>query len=103
MEMPAVEKKENRTGAIIGTIAAIVLCGCPGLGLCLFGIWAATGSMPDYWNGYGNFPGWIGFVLLCLAVIFIAIAVLVPVLTLRKKKDAPVDILPPQEPLPPTA
>ena len=30
MEMP-VEKKEKKTGAIIGTIAAILLCGFPGL------------------------------------------------------------------------
>ena len=34
MEMP-VEKKESRTWAIVGTIAAIVLCGLPGL--CLLG------------------------------------------------------------------
>ena len=31
------EKKPNRTGAIIGTIAAILLCGCPGLSLCVLG------------------------------------------------------------------
>jgi uncharacterized membrane protein YhdT len=101
------EKKPNKTGAIIGTIAAILLCGCPGLSMCVFGIWAATGKAPDFWNGYGYFPGWIGFALLCVSLIFIAIAVVVPVLTLRKKKDAteiaPADILPPQEPLPPAS
>lgn len=101
------ENKPNKTGAIIATIAAILLCGCPGLSLCGFGIWAATGSMPDFWNGYGSFPGWIGFAMLCASLVFIAIAVLVPVLTLRNKKPAPeaapVDILPPQEPLPPAS
>ena len=106
MEMP-VEKKNNKTWAIVGTVAAILLCGCPGLSLCLFGAYAATGKMSDFWNGYGYFPGWIGFALLCLAIIFIAIAVVVPILLLRKKKVAPetvdVDVLPPQEPLPPAS
>ena len=105
------ENKQNRTWAIVGTVAAILLCGCPGLTLCLFGAWTATGKMPDFWNGYGTFPGWLGFALLCVAIVFIAIAVVVPVLTLRKKKDvatepAPVDDqppLPPQEPLPPAS
>jgi TRAP-type C4-dicarboxylate transport system permease small subunit len=96
------EKQPAKTGAIIATVAAILLCGCPGLSLCVFGAFTAAGSMPDFWNGYGNFPGWLGFVFLCVALIFIAIAVLVPVLTLRKKK-APADIPPPQEPLPPAS
>jgi uncharacterized membrane protein len=105
-EIP-VQKKENKTWAIVGTVAAILLCGCPGLTMCLSGVFAATGKMPDYWNGYGYFPGWIGFALLCLAIIFIAIAVVVPILLLRKKKGAPeaapVDVQPSQEPLPPAA
>jgi uncharacterized membrane protein YhdT len=103
MEMPAVEKKENRTGAIIGTVVAILLCGCPGLSLCLLGVWGATGSLPDFVNGYGSFPAWVGFTMLCVAVIFIAIAVVVPVLLLRKKKVAPVEVLPPQDPIPPAS
>jgi uncharacterized membrane protein YhdT len=106
MEMP-MEKKEKKTGAIIGTIAAILLCGCPGLSMCVLGVWAAIGKMPDVWNGHGSFPGWIGFALLCVSLIFIAIAVVVPVLLLRKKKAAPeaapADVLPPQEPLPPAS
>ena len=99
------EKKPNKTGAIIGTIAAILLCGCPGLSLCVVGIWAATGTTPDYWTGTGYFPSWVGFALLCVSLIFILIAVLVPVLTLRNKKSpkAPTDVLPPQEPLPPAS
>ena len=101
------EEKPNRTGAIIGTIAAILLCGCPGLACACSVSGAATGILPDVWNGYGNFPGWIGFALLCVALIFIAIAVVVPILLLRKKKtrtrDSSIDILPPQEPLPPAS
>ena len=101
------EKKPSRTGAIIGTIAAILLCGCPGLSLCVLGIWGATGTLPDYTGLYGgNLPGWAGFALLCVAIIFIAIGVVVPILLLRKKKApeaAPADVLPPQEPLPPAS
>jgi hypothetical protein len=101
------EQKPKKTWAIVGTVAAILLCGCPGLSLCGFGIWAATGSMPDFIQGYGNFDNWVGFAGLCVALIGILIAVLVPVLTLRNKKPKvePVnpDILPPQEPLPPAS
>jgi uncharacterized membrane protein len=104
MEMP-VEKKDNRTWAIVGTIAAILLCGCPGLTMCVFGAYAATGKMTDFTSNYGGtVPGWIGFATLCLAIIFIAIAVVVPILLLRKKKPAAsVEVLPPQEPLPPAS
>ena len=104
MVMP-VEKKENKTWAIVGTVAAILLCGCPGLSLCGFGIWGATGKMTDFFSGYGYLPSWAGFAMLCVALIFIAIAVVVPLLLLRKKKAAApaVEVLPPQEPLPPAS
>ena len=107
MGMP-VEKKETRTWAIVGTVLAILLCGCPGLTMCLFGVVFATGKVADttYTFGNGYFPGWIGFSLLCVALIFIAIAVVVPILLLRKKKvapeaDATIDVIPLQPPLPP--
>ena len=56
--------------------------------MCIAGAVTAFGGMPDFISGYGKMPGWIGFVSLCVSVLFIAIAVLVPVLTLRKKKEA---------------
>ena len=101
------EKKEKKTGAIIGTIAAILLCGCPGLSLCIAGIVTAANIMP--WNGdfFGTYaetlPSWIGYVFLCVSILFIAIAVLVPVLTLRKKKAPKGSTFPPSEPLPPVS
>jgi hypothetical protein len=107
MEMPI--EKEKKTGAIIGTVAAIVLCGLPGLCvLCPASIWIFIGSFPDP-TGYNYYtPAAWGILPLCLSVLFIAIAVVVPVLTLRKKKAAPEaalaeDILPPHEPLPPAS
>ena len=108
MEMPVeTEKKEKKTGAIIGTVAAILLCGLPGLCLlCPGGVAALAGWIKDDTFGF-ELPTWVGGVFLCLSVVFIAIAVLVPVLTMRKKKPAPetapVDVLPPQEPLPPAS
>jgi hypothetical protein len=100
------EKKPNRTGAIIGTIAAILLCGCPGLTLCVLGLGTAFGLVPDVIKGYGNFPLSYGIGFICVALIFIVIAIVVPVLLLRKKKvpqAASVEGLPPQEPLPPAS
>jgi hypothetical protein len=106
------ENKPNKTWAIVGTIAAILLCGCPGLSLCVASLVTVAGIMPYTTSMYGNtssgtVPVWLGAVGLCLSVVFIAIAVLVPVLTLRKKKvapeAAPVEFLPPQEPLPPAS
>ncbi|MDO9130587.1 MAG: hypothetical protein Q7U34_12050 [Anaerolineales bacterium] len=94
-------ENKSKTGAIIGTIVAALLCGCPGLSLCLFGVYAATGTMPDFISGYGNLPGWIGFILICLSLIFIAIPIVVGVLTLRKKPEAV--MVSADEPLPPPA
>ncbi len=106
MEMP-MEKKEKKTGAIVGTVAAIVLCGLPGLCLlCPGGVAILAGMVNDENVGF-SLPQWTGAAFLCLSVIFIAIAVVVPVMTLRKKKAAPeaapADVLPPQEPLPPAS
>jgi hypothetical protein len=104
MEMP-VEKKESKTGAIIGTVAAIVLCGLPGLCLlCPLSIAIFTGFVPDPTSVYGDpIPTAWGALPLCLSVVFIVIGVLVPVLTLRKKKPDELAPVLPDEPLPPVS
>jgi len=105
------EKKQNKTWAIVGTIAAVLLCGCPGLGACIVGILIAVGvpfttTLNDY-SATQPLPIYYGIGLLCLSIVFILIPVVVGVLTLRNKKAAPeaafVDVLPPQEPLPPAS
>lgn len=101
------EKKPKKTGAIIGTVAAILLCGLPGLCLlCPLGI-AIIAGYANYSTVGFDLPSWSGWTFLCLSVVFIVIAILVPVLTLRNKKAAPAtppaDVLPPQEPLPPAS
>ncbi len=83
---------QNRNTGIIATIAAVVLCGCPGLFLCLFGALTAAGQ--------GNFndsslPPTVGFVLLCVSLIFILIPVGVGFFTLRKKPEVTTEEIPP--------
>jgi Ni/Fe-hydrogenase subunit HybB-like protein len=100
------EKKENKTWAIVATVAAILLCGCPGLSMCVGGAIMATGQIPYetsyYYTEY--IPSWVGFATLCVSILFIAIAVVVPILMLRKKKEQKAEeILPPEEPLPPAS
>ena len=98
---------KSKTGAIIGTIVAALLCGCPGLiGLCL----GATSLVASFIPGaqidvFGSKDPqsalMMGLVSLCGGVIFIAIPIVVGVLTLRKKPEAVV--VSPDEPLPPPA
>ncbi len=97
----------NKTGGIIATIVAVLLCGCPGLFLCLVGAITATGQMPftstfPYTSDFGNVtetaPAYLGFIILCLALFFIAIPIVVGVLTLRNKPEKPASF---NEPLPP--
>jgi hypothetical protein len=99
----------NRSTGIILTVVTIVLCGLPGLCLCLFGGLTATGLMPYTFelNGEtttGRLPALYGFGGLCAALFLIAIPVVVGILTLRKKPQAavtPPPPPPPTEPLPP--
>lgn len=95
---------DKKTTGIIATIAAVVLCGCPGLFMCIFGAVTATGNMPynTEVNGVsssGMLPASTGYVLLCLSLIAIIIPIAVGFFTLRKKPEAPVS----NEPLPPTS
>ncbi len=91
---------DDKTKGIIATIASVILCGCPGLFMCIFGAFSATGSMPfsTEVNGVSNsgtVSPTIGFVLLCLSVIFILIPVGVGFFMLRTKAPAADEPLPP--------
>jgi hypothetical protein len=93
---------DTRTKGLIATIAAVILCGCPGLFLCIFGAVSATGQMPlsTELNGVSNtttVPATAGFAALCVALIFILIPVAVGFFTLRSKPASPTI----NEPLPP--
>ncbi len=92
-----------RDKGIIGTIAAVVLCGCPGLLMCIMGGLVAAGApVNTELNGVTNtttLPASVGIALLCLALIFILIPVVVGFLTLRTKPATP----PVSGPLPPSS
>ena len=101
---------DKKTTGIIATIASVVLCGCPGIFLCIFGALGATGTMPytttlnDVTNT-GTMPASYGFVMLCFSLIFIAIPIVVGFLMLRNKPAATPETphAPPSEPLPPAS
>ena len=88
----------NKNTGMIATIAAVVLCGCPGLFMCLFGAITATGN--GSFNDASLSPS-VGIALVCVALIFVLIPVVVGFITLRKKPEvaAPVG----NEPTPPSA
>jgi hypothetical protein len=88
---------DKKTTGLVATIAAVILCGCPGIfGLCM----GSTSLIASFIPGaeidvFGsNDPAaatTMGFVFLCLSIIFIAIPIVVGIVTLRKpKEEAPV-------------
>jgi hypothetical protein len=86
----------NKNTGMIATIAAVLLCGCPGLFLCLFGAITATGN--GTFNDSSLSPT-VGYVLVCLSLIFVLIPVGVGFFTMRKKPES----AGPNEPLPPAS
>lgn len=93
---------DTRTKGIIATVASTLLCGCPGLFLCIFG--AATafgGGTYTLGNDAGNIPPTYGYVFLCLSLLLIAIPIVVGVIMLRKPAAPPSTST--GEPLPPAS
>lgn len=78
----------NKNTGILATLAAVVLCGCPGLFLCLFGAITAIGN--GSFNNQSLSPT-VGVVLVCLALILMLIPVGVGFFTLRKKPEPSAD------------
>ncbi len=80
---------DSRSKGLIATIAAVVLCGCPGLILCIMGAAFTVGApVTTEFNGVSSstqVPIWMAFATLCVALIFILIPVVVGFLTLRTK------------------
>jgi len=92
----------NKNTGIIATVAAALLCGCPGLFLCLFGAVSAAGAGTFDLNGQGGgIPPMVGVALVCVSLILILIPVGVGFFTLRKKPEAAAPVS--NEPLPPAS
>ena len=93
----------SRTIGILATIASVILCGCPGLFMCIFGGLVAAGQpINTELNGVSDtttFPVAYGVGMLCVALVFVVIPFAVAFFTLRRK-PAPVM---PGEPLPPAS
>jgi len=85
---------DKKTTGLVATIATALLCGCPGLfGLCMGAMFAIVGAIPgsDIDIGGSSDPTaaiGTGVALLCLGVVFVAIPVVVGIVTLRNPKEA---------------
>jgi len=96
---------DQKTTGLIATIATLLLCGCPGICLCLFGALSAGGlgtwtADVGLLSDYGVIStGW-GIGLLCLGLVGILIPALVGFFTLRNKPESMTDL---DEPLPPAS
>lgn len=84
---------DKKNTGLIATIAAVVLCGCPGIFMCFMGaMYALVGSVPGAdidINGSSDPASAIslGITLLCVSIIFIAIPIAVGFFTMRKKPE----------------
>jgi hypothetical protein len=82
---------DRKTTGIIATIVAALLCGCPGLLALFMGvIFAGASQVPGaevdvFGSSDPQAAMTTGAAMLCLGVIFIAIPVIVGVLTLRNR------------------
>lgn len=93
---------DKRTTGIIATVSTALLCGCPGLfGLCMGSTSLIASFVPGaeidvFGSSDPAAASTMGFVSLCLSVIFIAIPIVVGFVTLRKKPEdvAPVAVVP---------
>jgi len=96
---------DTKTKGIVSTIAAVVLCGCPGLFMCFLGapyIFVSMVPGADIDIGGSSDPAAataLGVALLCVSLIFIAIPFVVGFFMFRKKPEAVAS----SEPLPPAS
>jgi hypothetical protein len=90
----------NKNTGMIATIAAALLCGCPGLFAMCWGSLAAFVSFvpgADIDIGGSSDPTaalFSGLGTLCVGILFLAVPVAVGFFTLRKKPETPVDVPP---------
>ena len=99
----------KRNTAVILTVVAAVLCGCPGLaGMCWGGLSAIISFIPgaDINIGGSSDPNtafMTGLGSLCGGIILIAIPIVIGIVTLRKKKEPAEAEIVSDEPLPPAS
>jgi len=79
----------NKTIGIIATLASALICGCSAIFACVWGVLIATNTPITTTSGgqqsIQTLPAPVGYVLLCLSLLFVAVPVVVGFVTLRKK------------------
>ena len=82
---------DRKTVGIIATIATTLLCGCPGLFLCLGGSLVALGvPFTTTINGQSSvqtFPSWVAYAALGVSLLLILTPIVIGIITLRRKVD----------------
>ena len=82
---------DKKTVGIIATVVTTLLCGCASLFSCVWGFIIASGQPIDVTSNGVTTPQTlsptIGYVLLCLTVLMIAVPVVVAFFTFRKKPE----------------
>lgn len=93
---------EKRTVGIIATVLSAIACGCAAIFSCVWGVISVTGTPIDISTSGQQYvdtlPPTVGYVLLCMSVLFVAVPMAVGFFTLRKKPQPPVvnnDPIPP--------
>lgn len=91
---------DRKTTGILATVAAVLLCGCPGIFICLFGALSAAGI--GTWTtelgslgSSGSVPTWVGVASLCLGLLLVAVPVIVAFVMLRRKPEPTAEEVPP--------
>jgi len=94
---------DRRTAGIIGTIVAVILCGCPGLAILCAGTLATVGTFtPDQSIDDPVFILVSSLAFICIGLLMLIVPLLIGLFTLRKpSKPARVEVIDYEEPLPP--
>ena len=89
---------DKKTKGIIATIATVLLCGCPGACVILFGAVSAAGYGTSEFNGSTSqiFTG-AGITMLCIGIILFLIPIIVAFLSFRPEKKAGAEVLEAEE------
>jgi len=96
---------DKRTTGIVATLITVLLCGCPGLfGMCIGAMFAMISFVPNaeidvFGSHEPSAALTFGVIAMLISLVFLAIPVILAIVTLRKKKTTPPANF--NEPLPP--
>lgn len=97
---------DKKTVGIIASIATALLCGCPGLCLCLYGAIFSipggtyTSDLPGIYDS-GELSPTVGYVLLCLGLLMVLIPIGIGGYTFFSQRNGKTSDQDLDEPLPP--